>query len=127
MPTLPHLWPSDFLPMPRPHLLFVAPFAAALACLASPFARAEDAKDAKKTPPLVIANAPLAVTPGSKVTLRLRGLGIDAATDVRFPDAKTPPQAAIKSKGKVTVPQGFEAKGIGDAQVEVELTVPPDA
>jgi len=73
----------------RPLRLIASAAAALLACLL-PLARAaDDAKDAakKKDAPKVLCVAPLAVRPGVKTTVRLRGAGLDAATDVRFPDA----------------------------------------
>lgn len=112
--------------MSRPLLIF--PIVSVVLSLAPGVARAADPKDGKKKdPPRVTAVAPLAVAPGAKVTMRLRGTGIDAATEVRFPDAKTAPKAEIKSKGKAAAIAPFDAKMIGDAQVEFELTVPADA
>lgn len=114
--------------MRRPAPPRLIPAAVLLACLL-PLARGDEAKDAgkKKDAPKVLCVAPLAVRPGAKTTVRLRGVGLDAATDVRFPDAKSTPKATIKSKGKADTIKGFDAKAVGDTQVEVELTVPDDA
>src|SRR5580765_7242858 len=90
--------------------------------------RAADPKDGKKKdPPRVTAVAPLAVAAGAKVTMRLRGMGIDAATEVRFPDTKAALKADIKSNAKAPANAPFDAKVIGDAQLEFELTIPADA
>jgi hypothetical protein len=114
----------------RPLRLIASAAAALLACLL-PLARAaDDAKDAakKKDAPKVLCVAPLAVRPGVKTTVRLRGAGLDAATDVRFPDARSGAvEATLKSKGKADTIKGFDAKAVGDTQVEFELTVPDDA
>src|SRR3954454_2854130 len=101
---------------PRFLLRWVPVTLAALA-VAAGVLRAADPKDAKKKDsPRVTAVAPLAVAPGAKVTMRLRGLGIDTATEVRFPDAKVAPKAEIKSRAKAAAAAPFDAKMIGDAQ-----------
>lgn len=81
----------------------------------------------KKKEPRVTLVAPLAVTAGSTVTLRVRGLELSEAKELRFPDAKVAPRAEIKAGAKVPVPERLEAKDVGDTQVEVELTLPAEA
>ena len=106
----------------------LVPFILAVLSVTPGVLRADDPKDGKKKdPPRVTAVAPLAVAAGAKVTMRLRGTGIDTATEVRFPDAKASLKADIKSKAKAPANAPFDAKMIGDAQVEFELTVPADA
>src|SRR3954447_25830632 len=98
-----------------PRILLLIP---TLLCLTPGVLRAADPKDGKKKdPPRVTAVAPLAVAPGAKVTMRLRGTRIDTATDVRFPDAKAALKADIKSKARAAANAPFDAKVIGDAQV----------
>lgn len=114
--------------LPRLPILLLA----LVACLASTPALGDDAKDTKKKdPPKVVSVSPLGVLPGSKVTLRLRGVGIETAKGIRFTDVKEgdgeKPRAEIKSKGKGELPKGFEAKTFGDGQVEFELAVPAGA
>jgi hypothetical protein len=90
-------------------------------------APAQEKKDEnKKKEPRVTLVAPLAVTAGSTVTLKIRGLELSEAKEIRFPDAKVAPKAEVKAKAKVPVPEKLEAKEVGDTQVEVELNVPPD-
>ena len=98
----------------------------ALALLAPPVG-AEDKKDEpKKDPPRVALVTPLGVSAGATGTVKVRGTRLADATEIRFPDAKAPVTATIKSKGKADVPQGMEAAEVGDTQVEVELAVPKE-
>jgi Bacterial pre-peptidase C-terminal domain len=99
-----------------------------LACIAlAGSASAQEKKDeGKKKEPRVTLVAPFAVTAGSTVTLKVRGLELSEAKEVRFPDAKVAPKAEVKAKAKVPVPEKLEAKDVGDTQVDVELTLPPE-
>jgi hypothetical protein len=95
--------------------------------LSAPLVRAQEKKDdAKKDAPRVTLIAPLGVNAGATATARVRGLKLADATEVKFPDAKTPITVTIKSKGKADLPPGAEAADAGDTQVEVELTVPKE-
>jgi hypothetical protein len=91
------------------------------------FSLAEDKKeDKKKEPPKVLMTVPLAVETAASATIKIRGLHLDAATAIKFIDAKSPIEATIKSKGKVEVPKPLEAPKAGDTQVEIELKLPAD-
>src|SRR5215207_278249 len=98
-------------------------------CLLSPtrVVAQEKKDDGKKKEPRITVVAPLAVTAGSKVTLKVRGLELAEAKEVRFGDGKPALKAQVKSKGKVPVPEKLEAKDVGDTEVQVELDLPPDA
>jgi hypothetical protein len=97
-------------------------------CLLSPTrALAQEKKDEKKKEPRITVVAPLAVTAGSKVTLKVRGLELAEAKEVRIGDGKPAVKTEVKSKGKVPVPEKLEAKDVGDTEVQVELEVPADA
>lgn len=94
---------------------------------APPPAHAQEKKDdAKNDTPRVVLVAPLGVPAGSTATVKVRGVRLADATAVKFPDAKPPITATVKSKGKAELPQGMDAAQVGDTQVEVELTVPGD-
>ncbi len=99
-----------------------------LACLLllslAGFAHSEDKKS--QLTPVIIAIAPLELTPGVNTTLHVRGLQLDTATDVRFSGTLTTFAAQIKEKKKADLPNGLEAKEIGDTQIEVALTVPAE-
>ena len=81
------------------------------------------AAEEKKDIPRVTAVAPLGLTAGEASTLRLRGLLLKDATEVR-----TIPEAAAKLKDKkdASLPNGLEAKEVGDTEVSIELTPPAD-
>ena len=97
------------------------PIACGIALLAGAAAAIaqEKKKEEDKTPRVVMAT-PLAVAPGGAATVRVRGLRLADATEVRATGATV----AIKSKGKADVAQGAMPAEAGDTQVEVELTVP---
>src|SRR5688572_25131309 len=67
----------------------------------APSAFAQEKKDEGKKEPRVTLVARFAVTSGSTVTLKVRGLELSEAKEVRFPDAKVPPEAEVKAKAKV--------------------------
>ena len=87
------------------------------------FASSAFAQEKKEEPPSVIASAPLHLTAGEKGTLRLRGQKLKDATEVCVtPDAA----ATLKEKKDATVPNGLEAKDVGNTEVAIELTPPAD-
>ena len=98
------------------------------------------AEDKPKSQPKVTSVAPLAVSSGSSVTLKIVGLKLDEAASVRVgaaadapstqpatqPAATQPaetngPTASVKSKAKAPVPTGMDAAKVGDDLLEVEL------
>ncbi len=101
-------------------------FALAALLAAATALSAQDKKPPeKKDGPQVIVAVPLGVAPGKTTKVMLRGLKLDAATEVRVGTAKA--TAKVVGKGKATVPNMQEAKHVGDTQVEAEVTLPADA
>jgi Bacterial pre-peptidase C-terminal domain len=92
----------------------------AVALLAAVHLRAEDQKPDS---PRITAIAPLDLIPGQETTLRIRGLKLSNATEVRFPGVI---KAEIKEKKAAEIPNGLDAKDVGDTQLEVKLIVPGD-
>src|SRR5947208_10064734 len=94
-------------------------------------ARADDEEDRKNDikGPAIKLMTPLATVPGEKLTVRLRGVGLAEASEVKV----TGPSAdgahvELKNKGKAEgggAADDVVKKKLGDTQVEVELTVPP--
>ena len=80
----------------------------------------------KKEPPRIALALPLGVLPGSTNLLKIRGVNFTNASLVRFSIATSTLETKIKSNAKVEVPKDFEAKKIGDTELEVELKVPPE-
>jgi hypothetical protein len=78
----------------------------------------------KEEPPVpkILYFTPLAVAPGAKVKVTARGLNLDTASAVEAPGV----EAAIKTKGKVTLPANTEPDQLGNSQVEVELKIPAE-
>jgi hypothetical protein len=77
-----------------------------------------------KDPPKVLLANPLGLAPGTTTKVTLRGLKLDVATELQFPDSKL--TAKILSKGKTAVPAMQDAKRVGDTQIEAQITVPAD-
>lgn len=85
---------------------------------------AQEKKPEKKDAPKVMLALPLGVPVGKAMKVTLRGLKLDAATEVRVPGTKA--TAKVVGKGKAAVPNMQDAKKVGDTQVDVELTLPPE-
>jgi hypothetical protein len=97
----------------------------ALGVLLLPFGTASgEPKQEKKDGPQVVVVAPLGVAPGETVKVIIRGVRLDAATEVRFLEPKT--SAKVLNKGKDNVPNGQDAALIGDSHIEIEVKLPPD-
>jgi hypothetical protein len=87
-------------------------------------AAGEPKKPDPKDQPRVTLVLPLGAAPGKTTRLTVRGLKLDTATEVRLPGSKA--TAKIVGKGKAPVPDKEDLTRVGDTQVEVELTLPPD-
>jgi hypothetical protein len=91
----------------------------------------EDTKKDTSKGPAVKLMTPLAAVPGEKLTVRLRGVGLAEASEVRVTGpAADGGHVELKKKGKAEgggAADDFVKKKLGDTQVEVELTVPPGA
>jgi hypothetical protein len=73
----------------------------------------------------VTALAPLEVVPGLNASLKIRGLKLSGASEVRFP-GNAAIKAEIKEMKAADVPNGLDAKDVGDTQIEVALTIPAE-
>jgi hypothetical protein len=78
----------------------------------------------KPETPAIKMIAPLGITPGVKARLTIRGLRLDAATEVRCQEPKA--KTRLLKTSKVAVPNSQDPNRIGDTQVEAEVTLPPD-
>ena len=79
------------------------------------------AEDKKSDAPRITAIAPLGVIPGQEVTLKIRGVKLSGATEVRLAGGL---KAEIKEKKSADIPNGLDAKDVGDTQLEAKLTLP---
>ena len=79
----------------------------------------------KKDAPRITAISPIRVTPGTSVTFKIRGVKLDSATELRFPSVAGL-KAEVKEKKKADLPNGLEAKDVGDTQCEATLMLPAD-
>ena len=75
--------------------------------------------------PRVTAISPITVSPGMTINLKIRGVKLSNATRVHFPTAPGV-QVTIKEKKAAEVVAGFEAKDVGDTQLEAEVVFPPE-
>ena len=83
--------------------------------------RGQDAAEKKTEPPRVAMCVPLAVPVSPATKMIIRGWALDSATEVR----SSSPQISFKvlTAASVAVPNGQDAKQIGDTQMELEVTL----
>jgi hypothetical protein len=99
--------------------------ALALLTIALPFAAGQPTKPAPVEPPKIVLALPFGVTPGKPAKVTLRGLKLDAVTEVRCGD----PKASAKLLGKGTKAGGYDPMKVpvaltGDTQVDIEVSLP---
>jgi len=85
----------------------------------------QDPKPEEKPKPAVIFALPIGAIAGGSTKIKLRGPLLGEASEVKVGDSSA--TAKILNKGGAPVPDKYDPKLIGDTQVEIELTVPPDA
>jgi len=96
-----------------------------LILLLSPILFAQDKKPpAKKEPPRVQYPMPLAVAPGTKGKVILRGQKLDTVTEVKASAGTV--KLVGKTGRKAGVPNNYPAGKLGDTEVEFELELPKD-
>jgi len=105
--------------------------AVALGALSGARAEEKDPKAAAKPepPPVVLFAQPPAVVPGVPARLVIRGLRLEAASEVRFgapPGLKAAFAAPVLEKGKVVLGPQEKAERLGDSQITVEVKIPRD-
>ena len=90
-------------------------------------AMAQDKKDEKKKePPQIVMSNPLAVTPGTKAKITLRGLRLDAVMAVTLGEGDKKIVAEVKEKGGSNPPDKYDAARVGSSRAVVEFTLPAD-
>jgi hypothetical protein len=84
---------------------------------------AEEPSAERKDPPRVAMCVPLAIALDSKTPAKLivRGWNLEGVKELRSSDPKI--SFKVLSTSKATVPNGQDAKNVGDTQAEVEATV----
>jgi hypothetical protein len=85
---------------------------------------AQPAKPKLGSQPRVCVVAPLGAPAGATTRLTIRGLKLDAVTEVRFPETKA--TVKIIKAGAAPVPNQQPADKVGNTQVEVDVTLPAD-
>jgi hypothetical protein len=84
---------------------------------------ASPAQEKKSDAPRITAIAPMHIVLGETQTIRLRGLKLKEVTEVRSMPVVN---MAIKEKKDAAVPNGLEAKDVGDQELLAEVIVPAD-
>jgi len=84
----------------------------------------EDKKGPPDPKPRVFMALPLAISPGARVQVTLRGLNLDQASEVRFAGPTQGATIALKSKGKAESPKESDPAVCGNTQLDLELTLP---
>lgn len=86
-----------------------------------PAASGEDKKPEKKEPPKVCVVIPLGVPPAATTKVTIRGLKLDAASEIRFSNEKA--TAKILKKEKNAPPNKQEPARVGDTIIDAEITL----
>lgn len=94
----------------------------AVGCLV--FVGVAQAQEKPLPPPHITALSPIAVSPGFKGVVRLRGIQIKDASEIRAGSAAKPDTLAIKEKKDAAVPNGMEKDLVGEHEVSVDLALP---
>jgi hypothetical protein len=84
------------------------------------------AQEKPKDGPRAITHTPLALTPGTTITLKVRGMKLNAAGEVRVEGGNVPVKVQLKEKKTAEVPNGLDAKDVGDSVVVAEISAPAD-
>lgn len=85
---------------------------------------AGSARDGDFSNPRICVMTPLGVAAGTTATLKLRGIKLAGATAVVVSNPTQSLPAEIREKKKAEVPNGFDAKEVGDSLVTVEISLP---
>lgn len=85
----------------------------------------EKKPEKKKEPPRITVVIPLGIVPGTTNKLKIRGLNLTNATEVKLSGLKEI-DCKILSRGKADMPREADAKKWGDTQLEVEVKLPDD-
>jgi len=101
-------------------LLVVLVVTSVVLCHCTATAADEKKPEKKKEPPRVVVVVPLGMEPGRTNRIKIRGVNLTNATELRF-SGLTNAEFKIKSSGKADVPKDQDAKKSGDTQLEVEL------
>ena len=86
---------------------------------------AEEKKPATNQPPSVILASPLAAVAGATNSIKLRGLNLTNAVEVRFLAPPAGLVSFIKSVTKSDPPKPLDAKRAGDTLIVLSLVLPP--
>ena len=89
-----------------------------------PLAAQDKKKPADKSASKILYAVPLALKPGEKQKVALRGKNLDAVKDVKASDGAT---AKVLAARKVGVPNNYPGDRVGDSEVEIELDLPKAA
>lgn len=84
------------------------------------------AQEKKKDEPRMIAHTPIALAPGSTITLKVRGAKLSNASEIRVEGGSVPVKVQLKEKKTTEVPNGLDAKDVGDSLVVAEVIAPPN-
>ena len=83
------------------------------------------AEDKPAPPPRILAMEPVTLTQGYNGILKIRGVQLKSTQQVQFADVPNL-KVEIKDKKDAGDVQGFDKADIGDSEVDIQLTIPPD-
>ena len=83
------------------------------------------AEDKPAPPPRILAMEPVTLVQGYNGILKIRGVQLKSTQQVQFSDAPNI-KVEIKDKKDGGDVQGFDKADIGDSEVHIQLSIPPD-
>ncbi|MCE9534046.1 MAG: hypothetical protein K8T89_23455, partial [Planctomycetes bacterium] len=86
---------------------------------------AQKKKEIKDAPPQVIVAMPMTVEAGKTAKITLRGLRVDAVTEIRLHEPRSTGKLVGKAK-KIPVPNNANPNQVGDSEIEIEVTLPKE-
>lgn len=101
-----------------------------IAMLFASLAIADD-KDKKKEekkpePPVILVSYPLAMTPGQKTHMMLRGLRLNTISNIWLVEGEKRTELKIKLKADSKPPDKYDAKIAGDTKADIDIELPAE-
>ncbi len=95
----------------------------ALLFASSAFAQEKDKKkeEKKPEPPVILVSYPLAMSPGQKTHMTLRGLRLNTVTNIVLVEGEKRTELKVKLKADSKPPDKYDAKLAGDTKADIDI------
>lgn len=88
----------------------------------------KDKKEEKKKPepPVIMVSYPLAMSPGQKTHMMLRGLRLNTVSNIWLVDGEKRTELKVKLKADSKPPDKYDAKVAGDTKADIDIELPAE-